>query len=256
MPVTKSGLYPKWDCSFSSYWSIDNHYERQKLLVEYFVQCGLSLSFSSLSNTERLEIYNFLLEGCKHIYSKGKLQEDRLSDVLEKFSLLAHNDPFFLAHFTSYVITKLDSKDLKVITTFMSSISDADGTLFEVGYKYKKPNLRIVAQAALQHLDPKLAHRVVNLASTKRAFGEFQNSRHISKHLKTATKKYIKYREANPKALEGIKKAGLSNPFKNLYRMTRIKPSDEAVTILGWPQKDGRGKGKRKKFFDLQVYLI
>jgi hypothetical protein len=40
MPTTKSGLYPKWIHSFPSYWAIDDHHERQKLLVEYFIACG------------------------------------------------------------------------------------------------------------------------------------------------------------------------------------------------------------------------
>ena len=194
-------------------------------------------ALSYLDDATRLNAYNLITNGCMHIWSKNKLQEDKLNEVLSTFSELAEKDPLFLAHFTSYIHRKLDSKDLKVISTFVSSLSDADGSPFSPGSEYHKPNWRIVSQAALQQLDPKLVVRVLKLANAKRAFGSKPQATHFSKTLKTAAKKYIKYREQNPKALEGIKKAGLTNTMKALYRITKTLPSKEAVQTLGWKQK-------------------
>ena len=192
---------------------------------------------SYLDDATRLNAYNFITKGCMHIWSKNKLQEDKLKPILDTFAELAEKDPLFLAHFTSYIHRKLDSKDLKVISTFASSLSDADGTPFSPGSEFSKPNWRIISQSALQNLDPKLVLRVLKLANTKQAFGSKPIATHFSKQLRTAAKKYIKYREQNPKSLEGIKKSGLTDTFTALYRIARTAPSKEAVQILEWKQK-------------------
>jgi hypothetical protein len=202
---------------------------------------GVEHKLSYLDDVERLKAYERITKGCMHLWSKNKLQEDRLVEVLTNFAELAEKDPLFLAHFTSYVFKNLDSKDLKVVSAFMNSLSDADGTPFFQGAEYKKPNLRIISQAALCELDPKLVLRVVKLANSKRKIGSKSAGTHFSRHLKTALTKYLRFREGNPKMLEGVRKAGLGNTMKSLYRVARIAPSVEAVKILRWKQKSGPG---------------
>lgn len=200
---------------------------------------GTESALSYLDDAERINLYETLTRGCMHLWSKGRMQENRVQPVLDNFAKLADEDPLFLAHFTSYAFKKLDSKDLKVVATFMSSLSDADGTAFSEGSPYKKPNWRIVAQAAFMQLDPKLALRVLKLANSKRSLGNRTSGTHFSRHLKTAARKYLRYRESNPKMLEGIRKAGLTNTFKSIYRIARVAPSPEACQILRWKQKPG-----------------
>lgn len=205
---------------------------------------------SFLADNDRLNAYEQIVSGCTHLWSKGKLQKDRLNHVLDLFMKLADKDPVFLAHFASYAIKKLDSKDLKVVSVFANSLSDADGTPFIVSKgpegivystKYKKPNLRIVSQAALQDFDPKLVSRVIELANIKQSLGErYREGTHFTRTLKTAVRKWIRFREQNPKAIEGIKKAGFSKMVKGLYRALHLSPSTEAAEILRWKQKDGR----------------
>jgi hypothetical protein len=196
-------------------------------------------ALSYLDDKDRLEAYNLITKGCMHVWSKNKLQEDKLKPVLDTFATLAEKDPLFLAHLTSYIHNKLDSKDLKVISTFASSLSDADGTPFSQGSSYNKPNWRIIAQAALQRLDPKLVLRTLKLTEIKQPFGSRPAATHFSKSLKVAATKYIQYREQNPKSLEGIKKAGLTSTMQSLYRVARCAPTKEASQILGWKQKPG-----------------
>jgi hypothetical protein len=210
-------------------------------------------SIGFLDNAERLKIYDTLISGCQHLWSKNKPQEEKITQALNDFSVLAEKDPLFLAHFTSFSCKKLDSKDLKVIATFVNSLSDADGTPFSLGSEFKKPNWRIVSQAAFCELDPKLALRVLKLANTKRSVGSKPSATHFSRHLKTAATKYLRYRESNPKILEGIKKAGLGNTLKSIYRIARIAPSPEACQILRWKQKagfPGAGVEIKKSAFD------
>ena len=83
-----------------------------------------------LSNEERLKAYQLLIDGCSHIYSKGKIQTDKALQVLDSLIPLTQKDPLFLAHLTSYVLSKTDNKDLEVFTTYVNSLSSADGTRF------------------------------------------------------------------------------------------------------------------------------
>ncbi len=200
---------------------------------------------TELDNDTRLDIYNVILSGCSHIWSKGKLQESVLNEVLDKLMVLAEHDPEFLARLTSYASTKLDSKDLKVLTVFANSLSDADGTPFFKGSKYSKPNLRVVSQVALmtdRAFDAKLVQRVVELANRKVKLGDtgrYKEGTHFSNGLKKAIIKYIRYREHNIKVLEGVVKVGLRKSFQNLYRAVHIAPTLEAASTLRWKQKKG-----------------
>lgn len=209
---------------------------------------------SYLDDQDRLNAYTAITQGAIHLWTKGKLNKEKLSGILATFMELAEKDPLFLAHFTSYAIKHLDSKDLKVISVFANSLNDADGTPFSASSAYRKPNLRAISQAAIQDasFDAKLVERLIEIANMKQPLGsKYKEGTHFSRSLKTAIRKYIRYREANPKALEGVKKVGLGNRFKNLYRAVRIAPSIEAATILGWNQKIG-GKVQKKKFFDFK----
>ena len=212
---------------------------------------------SYLDDTTRYAAYKALTEGCMHLWSKNKLQQDKLQLVLDVFAQLAEKDPLFLAHFTSYAARKLDSKDLKVLSIFANSLSDADGTPFSPGSELTKPNWRMVSQAALLELDPKLVWRVSELANTKIKFGSKPVATHYSRRLKKAIRKYVRYREANPKSLNGIKKSGFTNIFIDLYRRSRIAPSIEAVKVLGWKQKEGypgAGVEMNKSIFDFSGF--
>ena len=239
-----------------------------------------------LDDAERLRAYEAITNGCMHLWSKGKLMDgntcphcgqtapkeytnnrrcgsdpryqhetpDRLSPVLNLFAELAEKDPLFLAHFTGYAVQKLKAKDLQVVSTFINSLSDADGTPFSVGSSYLKPNWRIVSQAALQQLDPPAVLRVVRLANKKMPIGSKRTvGTHMSKTLKTALRKYLRYREANPKMLMGARKAGMSEIMRNLYRIASILPSAEACRILNWKQREGcpgYGVERDKSVFD------
>jgi len=194
-----------------------------------------------LDDEARLSAYTAITNGCIHLWSKGKLVEERFNTVAGTFAKLAKEDPQFLAHFTSYAIMKMNSKDLQVVSLFFNSISDADGTPFETGSEYKKPDLRIISQAGLLMIPPERVLRVIQLVNLKKAYGnQFREGTHFSRKLKTALKKYLRYREQNTQMIRGLKKAGLGNKYKNLYRSARIAPSDQAASILRWPQKDGR----------------
>lgn len=192
-----------------------------------------------LPSEDRLKIYNHILSGCTHLYSKGKIQFHKVEEVLKILIPLTQNDPFFLAHLTSYAISKTKNKDLQVLLAYISSLSSADGMPFSPGSEYKKPNLRYISAAAVHSLDPKLAFRVLEIASKKYSIEGFKlYSRHFPTSLRTAFKKYIKYRENNIKGMEGVKKSGLAGVMKDMYRFLHINPSEEAAKILRWNQKD------------------
>jgi len=189
-------------------------------------------ALSERSDEKRLAIFKILSSACTHLYSKGKLQEDKFIHVAELFADLAINDPIFMAHLTAWA-SKKESKDLKVLAVFFNSLSDANGLPFYDGAKKCKPNFREVSYTVLQMLDPHLALRVLQLAHKRFAVdGILNESRHFSTGLKTAFKKYIGYREDNIDIIRGIKKSGLTKKMIQMYRLTRTSPTDEAAGIL------------------------
>lgn len=210
-------------------------------------------SLSSLSSHERLKAYQTIVDGCHHAWSKNKPVMSRIQDILDVLIPLTESDPFFLAHLTSYVMTKSQSKDMKLFLAYASALSTADGSPFSPGSKYKKPNLRYIGAAAAQMLEPKIADRLLTLASTKFAVdGKLNLSRHFPTALRTALKKYIQYRENNPEMLRGIKKAGLGKVMQNMYRGLHLGPSDEAAAILRWEQKDREITMENSAFADFK----
>jgi len=203
-----------------------------------------------LSNSKRLEAYQTIIDGCSHLWSKGKMQEEKVLKALIPLIKLGKNDPYFLSHFVSWIITtKHPSKDLQVLTTYANSLSTADGRPFRAGSKYNKPNLRYISAAALCQMSPKLVLRVRRLGQIKFEVKDLLNKgSHWPNSLTTAIKKYLKYREANIEIMKGVKKAGLSNTVQNLYRSIHLSPSDEVANILRWQQKDKKIKFAKPLF--------
>jgi len=202
-------------------------------------------SLNQMTSQERLEAYNLLTKAAMHCWSKGKPQPEKIQAALDILIPLTKKDPFFLAHLTSYAFTKTQNKDLQVLTLLANSLSEANGLPFSPGSKYMKPNLRYVSYAAFHKLDPKLALRTALLANnTKFAVdGYLNNATHFSQGLRTAAKKYLKYREENPAMMKGVAKAGLGNRMRTMYKVLRVMPSDDVAKMIHF-----RIKGKKIAF--------
>lgn len=196
-------------------------------------------SLREMSNKERLDAYNVLLEGCHHLWSKGKPQEDKIKSVINILVPLTQNDPYFLARLTSYVFRNSSSHDLKVMTTFVNALSSADGTPFSPGSKYAKPNLRYVSAAALQQMDPKDVKRLSDLWTLKFGVDNFlKESFHHTRQLRQAFQRYLKYRAVHFEMMRGIKKAGMANFLRDIYKVTKTPVPEEVAAVLRWKQKE------------------
>lgn len=208
-------------------------------------------TLQEMSNDARLDVYEKVLSvGVQHIWSKGKLQKDRLEKMLNILLPLTDSDPIFLAHLTAYIFKKSDSKDLKVILAYVNSLSDADGQPFDPNDpEICKPNFRQVSYALMQELDPKLMTRLYNIAGLfVGKNGKLYNDKrdingtsavHITRGLRKASQKYLRFRELSPKAMNGVVRSGLRNTVANLYRLAHINPLTETAKKLRWVQKDG-----------------
>lgn len=186
-----------------------------------------------MTNEGRLEAYNLVLQGCTHLWSKGKLQRDRVLPVLGQLVLLAKNDPIFTAHLTAYVHNQGLSKDLRIMTAFANSLSVADGSPFDDDPEIRKPNLRYVSHSVIQNYDPKMMFRVAQLGRSKFEVPDvLRYAYHYPRSMQEAVKKYVTYREANPDIVKGIKKAGLTQVYLRLYKLIHMKPSDRIESIL------------------------
>jgi len=198
-----------------------------------------------LSAEDRLKAYQLITSGCHHLWSKNKFQTDKALKIIEELVKLGYSDPYFLAHFTSYVMKK-DSKDLKVMSIYANSLSSANGMPFSAKSSYKKPNLRYVSAAAVQLLPPKLVLRLLEIERLKYSVENLLNQgRHFPNVLRTALKKYLLYRENNLAIVRGIKKAGMGRMYVSVHKMLHVAPNEAVAGILRWKQK-----GKDIKFED------
>ncbi len=213
-----------------------------------------------LSSEERLKAYQLIIDGCHHIWSKNKLNQTKVLEALNTLIPLAKNDPYFLAHLTSWAIKNDKHKDLKVLSTFVSSLSSADGQPFSVGSKYKKPNLRYVAAAASHQLDPKLAERILQLAQIKFAVpGHLNNARHFTSALRTALVKYLRFREQNAEGMEKLFNAGFAPTVRKMFRALRLSRDEANAKALKWQLKGEKvkfGKSTFAEFKDLDDLAI
>jgi len=192
------------------------------------------------SDTKRLSVYKMLIAACGHLYSKGKLQEEKFTVATNIFADLAKKDPLFLAHFTAWA-SKQDNKDQKVLSIFFNTLSDADGLPFFEGSSLNKPNLRHVSYAIMQNMDVPTVFRVAELASKRFGVkGLLNESSHFPTSFRTSICKYLLYREAHVDMLKGIRNAGLTQKYIQLYRIAQLAPSNDVVALFKWNQKDGR----------------
>lgn len=211
-----------------------------------------NFSLPYLSDIERFKIYQLLVSGNQHFWSKNKLEITKVLPVLTNAIKLAKEDPEFSAHLLSYVMKNSESRDLKVLFTYANFLNDADGTFFGASKKYRKPDYRSVAIAALLELDPKLAERVVDLRSVGVEVPNIlRKAKHWPDRANTAVRKYLKYREAHLNIVKGIVKTGMSKVLRRLYIKSHLAPSTEVAELLRWKQKDGRTIEK-KVLFDIK----
>lgn len=200
------------------------------------------------SDAKRLTVYKMLTAACGHMYSKGKLQDEKFKVAAEVFADLAKKDPLFLVHFTAWA-AKQDGKDQKVLSVFFNALSDADGLPFFAGSGLSKPNFRNISYAIMQNMDVPTVLRVAELSKLRFGVkGVLNEAAHCPTSMKTALRKYLLYREAHKDILKGIRNAGLTQKYIQLYRMAGLSPSNEAVGLFKWNQKkDGR------KWKDFQI---
>jgi hypothetical protein len=205
-----------------------------------------SQALPEYSDDKRLAVFRMLTAACTHLYSKGKLQREKFDTAAAVFADLAKNDPLFMVHLTAYSATK-DSKDMRALTVMFNANSDADGTPFFPGATRNKPNFRKISNALLQECDPHLALRILELCHVKFGVpGVMNDAYHFPGTFQKAYAKYLRYREQNPEMLRGIRRSGLGNKFRQIYRLSHTGPCDEAVDILNWKQKDGRAPKSEK----------
>lgn len=192
-----------------------------------------------LTDQDRLNAYNLIVTGCSHVWSKGKLQQDKAKEILTSLLPLSQTDPYFLAHLASYALRKTKSKDLQLFTSYANALSSADGMPFSPGSKYSKPNLRIISAAAVHQLDPIMVAKLLEITTLKYSVANVINEgTHFPRFLRNSVKKYLRYREDNINILKKAKQAGMGPTIQWMYKILHQSPSDQAAAILRWQQKD------------------
>jgi len=168
-------------------------------------------------------------------------------------------DNEFAARWASYAFVQ-ENRDLKcILAAFMLVQNRAGDPVMEDGeVLFHDDDFRAVGEAMFlikgkgnASMEPKLLERVgsilrlegVAAINRELGFGKSGKNAAMGRYDKAVTK-WLAYREANPKMLEGLVKGGMRNTVIDLARSVHYKPTTEAFyEILRWKQKqsnDGR----------------
>lgn len=168
-------------------------------------------------------------------------------------------DNEFAARWASYVYNTDDVKDRKVVMAAFMLVQSRKGdpVLDEGKVALYDEDFRDVGEAMIlldsgaKYLDAKLVLRILDLlelpeiAALNRelGFGNSARSTFLGRYPKVA-EKWLRYREENPKILEGLVKKGFRTSVKRLAQAVKYKPaSARFFRALRWKQdqaKDGR----------------
>jgi hypothetical protein len=176
-------------------------------------------------------------------------------------------DAEFSAHLASWVFAQ-DRRDLKTIAAaFMLSQSYAGQPVTEGGEViFYEDDFRAVGEAMLllrkkgQDLTPKQVLQVGEVLcvpaihEVNRALGFTKSAKNPNlKRWKKAVKRWLRYRENNPRMLEGLVKSGQSNLVRTLAQRCGYKPSsEEFFRVLNWKQKQSP-EGHRAIGLDMET---
>jgi hypothetical protein len=167
-------------------------------------------------------------------------------------------DNEFAARWASFSF-KQEHRDLKIVLAAFMLVQSRKGDPEREGGKvvFHDEDYRNVGEAMIllqekgKDLNPKLILRVWEILSLsgvaainrELGFGKSARKPFLGRWPK-AVEKWLRYREENPKMLEGLVKAGFRNTVMALARKVGYKPnSDRFFDILRWKQKqadDGR----------------
>lgn len=177
------------------------------------------------------------------------------SQVAEVFKM----DEEFAARWASYAFNQ-ENRDLKTILAAFMLVQHRAGqpvmengevSFFDDDYREVGEAMFLIRGPKHANLDPKLLLRVGDVLrlegiaeiNRKLGFGKSARTAPMGRYDKAVTR-WLRYREDNPKMLEGLVKAGLANTVKALARRVHYKPTTpKFFEILGWSQKqaeDGR----------------
>jgi len=192
------------------------------------------------TDQQRLVAYKAIIAACTHTFSKNKLQVDKMKDALRAFYPLAKTDPLFACKLAAWSASdKNESRDLKLISIYTNSLSDADGSLFTIGGTIRKPNLRQVSAALLSSLNPKELFRLAYLRKLKWSPNGQIEAQHFPNSLRTAIRQYLESLPAS--ALKAHVKAGFSRHLISTFRLVHAQPTAQQAIILRWQQQEKRG---------------
>lgn len=167
-------------------------------------------------------------------------------------------DNEFAAKWASYAFANEDSKDLRVALAafLLVQTRKGDPVLDEGKIAFHDDDFRDVGEAMVlldgtKHFDVKLLLRIHDLltlpavAAINRELGFGNSARHaFLGRFPKAVEKWLRYREENPKILEGLIKKGFRTSVKRLAERIGYRPSSQKFfTALRWKQtqaKDGR----------------
>lgn len=205
------------------------------------------------------EADNMVLDGTR-IVGEYRLPSDRnklfpeiAAHLYRQVADIFKADNEFVAHWASHAFVQ-ENRDLKTVLAAFLLVQNRSGApvmdegkvlFYDEDYRDVGEAMFLVKGKGHASMEPKLLERVGDLlalpeiAAINRELGFGNSGRNPAMgRYEKAVQKWLAYREANPKMLEGLVAGGMRNTVINLARRVHYKPTTPAFyEILRWKQK-------------------
>ena len=197
-------------------------------------------------NDYRLSVYQQIVAGCKHLYSKSKLQVNVFQDLMSVLYPASQGDALFVVKLAAYMAdkSKNQDRDLRLLSIYANALNVCDGQPVRAGSQVRKPNYRKVSGFLLDALDPKYFYRLASLQTVKwKTEPEAPEASHFPGSFRRAMRRYL---ETMPIwMLKRHVEAGYKRWLKDAYRLLHTSPDKhfnpkEVYSLLNWKPKGVR----------------
>jgi len=196
-------------------------------------------------NDYRLSVYQKIVAGCKHLFSKSRLQPDVFQDLMNTLYPASQGDALFVVKLAAYMADKKKNqdRDLRLLSIYANALSVCDGQPVRAGSQVRKPNYRKVSGLLLDALDPKYFYRLASLQTVKWAVDSRPEAAHFPGSLRRAMQRYL---ETIPLwMLKRHVEAGYKRWLRDAYRLLHTSPDKhsnpkEVYSLLNWKPKGAR----------------
>lgn len=206
-------------------------------------------------NQYRLAVWQMLSAGCKHLFSKSKLQIEKFNQMMPTLYQAAQEDNLFIAKLAAWAADreKNEDRDILLLALYANALNWLHGQPVSPGSSVRYPNLRVVSHQLLSQLNPKYLFRLIGFNYLKWSVNGGPEATHFPGSLEKAIKNYLL--NTPIWVYERHVQAGFKRWIRRSFQAMHISPDqyhdpDRLYSVLNWKPKN-RDLIRKREILDL-----